>query len=277
MQPKIHSVLITGATGFLGHHLSAYLKEKKRKIYPLNLRKQWEDQAPEHYDCIIHLAGKAHDLKSLTSADQFYKTNVTLTEDAFRHFLNSNAILFIHLSSIAAIEEEHSEVELTEDTPPNPRSPYGKSKLEAENALLKTPLPDGKKLIILRPAMIHGPGDKGNITLLYRLINKGIPYPFASFSNKRTFLSIDNFCFVIDKILENKIPSGIYNVVDDESLSTLEIIGIISQSTGRLIHKVYLPKRMVFVLGKIGDLLKLPINSNRIAKLTTDLPVSNKS
>ena len=73
--------------------------------------------------------------------------------------------------------------------------------------------------------MIHGPNNKGNLNLLYSFVKKNIPYPFGSFENKRSFVSIDNLCFVIKELIENKeIPSGVYNISDDQTLSTNELV-----------------------------------------------------
>src|SRR5690606_37898463 len=103
-----------------------------------------------------------------------------------------------------------------EDSSCNPISWYGHSKRTAEKWLLEQHLPPGKKLVILRPPMVHGPGDKGNLGLLYKLISKGIPYPLASFDNRRSFISIDNFSFFIEQIITHheKMDSGIYHIAD---------------------------------------------------------------
>lgn len=88
-----------------------------------------------------------------------------------------------------------------------------------------------KKIIILRPPLVHGEGDKGNLELLYKFISKGIPYPLSAFQNSRSFLSIDNFIFFLKEIISNqdKLDSGIYHIADDEVLSTKEILEIIKR------------------------------------------------
>ena len=75
--------------------------------------------------------------------------------------------------------------------------------------------------------MIHGPGNKGNLNLLYGVVKKGIPWPLGSFENKRTFTSIDNLCYIINGLLTKEVESGIYNINDDEAVSTNELIEII--------------------------------------------------
>src|SRR5690606_13707847 len=127
----------------------------------------------------------------------FYDLNYELPRKLFSLFLKSKARIFIHISSIAAIEEVESKEFLIEGSRSNSISWYGKSKRKAEDWLLEQKLPVEKKIIILRPPMIHGPDDKGNLQLLYKIISKGIPYPLASFENKRSFLSIENFNYFI--------------------------------------------------------------------------------
>ncbi|MDP4679990.1 MAG: nucleoside-diphosphate-sugar epimerase, partial [Cyclobacteriaceae bacterium] len=101
-----------------------------------------------------------------------------------------------------------------------------------EEYIQSQPLPQGKSYYILRPCMIHGPGNKGNLNLLYKLISNGIPYPLAAFENKRSFLSVENLCFVIRELLErDDIPSGIYNVSDDEVLSSNTLIKLIAKAS----------------------------------------------
>src|SRR5690606_27975560 len=109
-----------------------------------------------------------------------------------------------------------------------PLTPYGKSKLEAELYLLAQKLPERKRLFIIRPCMIHGPGNKGNLNLLYKVVEKGIPWPLAAFHNERSFLSIDNLSFLIEKMLmHTDLASGVYNFADDDALSTNSLVKLI--------------------------------------------------
>jgi nucleoside-diphosphate-sugar epimerase len=146
--------------------------------------------------------------------------------------------------------------ELTEGDLPNPITVYGKSKLAAENYILSKKMPQGKRIYILRPCMIHGPGNKGNLNLLYKLVSKGIPWPLGSFENKRSFSSIYNVCFVIDQILKNEsIPSGIYNLADDQAISTNRLIELIAISKNKKTTIYSIPKKFIFSLtGKANTL-----------------------
>ena len=161
------SIYLTGASGFVGKNLISYLGEsvlinKYIRGSEINIQE----------DVVIHLAGKAHDLKKVTSDIDYYLINTNFTKDIFNAFLASDAKVFIFLSSVKAVADEVKEV-LTEDFIPNPITHYGKSKLLAEQYILSKPIPIGKRIYILRPCMIHGPGNKGNLNLLYTFINKG--------------------------------------------------------------------------------------------------------
>ena len=125
--------------------------------------------------------------------------------------------------------------------------------------------------------MIHGPGNKGNLNLLYKIVSKGLPWPLGSFENKRSFCSVDNLCFVIKELIENDhIPSGIYNLADDYPISTNELIKLISENQFKKTLIWNTPKFLIITLSKLGDLLKLPLNSERLKKLTETYIVSNK-
>ena len=124
--------------------------------------------------------------------------------------------------------------------------------------------------------MIHGPGNKGNLNLLYKLVTKGLPWPLGAFQNQRSFCSIENLCYVLSKILENdKIPSGIYNIADDETLSTIELIQLIGNSTNKKARILSISRKLIFFIAKIGDVLRLPLNTERLNKLTENFIVSN--
>ena len=137
-------------------------------------------------------------------------------------------------------------------------------------------IPVGKRVYILRPCMIHGSGNKGNLNLLYQVIKKGLPWPLASFENKRSFCSVENICFVINELLEREdIPSGIYNMADDEALSTNQVIELIGESMGKRVSLWHVSKPLIKLVAKVGDLFHLPLNSERLQKLTESYVVSN--
>ena len=264
------SIYLTGASGFVGKNIIEFFRYTKTIVKPTrNSSIEIEGQV------VIHLAGKAHDLKNVSSFDQYYKVNTELTIEIFDAFLTSEAKVFITLSSVKAVADE-VDGELTEDVIPNPITHYGKSKLLAEQYILSQPIPEGKRVYILRPCMIHGPGNRGNLNLLYSLVSKCIPWPLGSFINSRSYLSIENLCFIIKELIDREdIPSGVYNVADDVPLSTNEVIKMIAESKGKKARILNLSKSLIKVLARVGDLIKLPLNSERLQKLTESFVVSN--
>lgn len=299
------NILITGIHGFVGKNLVNFLKSE-HAIHGLDIASQIKDGVVKTYewneldqippmDCIIHLAGKAHDTKNTSSEKDYFDINLGLTQKIFDYFLQSSASKFIFFSSVKAVADEIKGEMLTEEANPKPKTPYGESKLAAERDILsrksevgrlKTeeesfqiadsgPRTSDKKIYILRPCMIHGPGNKGNLNLLYTVVKKGIPWPLGAYENKRSMVSIDNLGWVIQQIVEKDIEPGIYQVADDEPLSTNEIIELISESIYHKPHIWRLNKSLVKSIAKAGDVLHLPLNSERLKKLTESYVVSN--
>lgn len=270
-------VTITGITGFVGTNLFEYLQDHNCEPNGLNIRNyNWQLEIDSDATAIIHLAGKAHDLKSIANPEAYFEVNTKLTTELFDVFLASSCRDFIYFSSVKAVADS-AETLITENTKPNPQTAYGQSKYQAEQHLLSQPLPVGKRVFILRPCIIHGPGNKGNLNLLYQLVSKGLPWPLGAYENQRSFCSIENVCFVINEILENEnIPSGIYNLADEEAISTNKLIGLIAASQNKKAHILKIPKTFITALAKAGDFLKLPLNRERLQKLTESYVVSNQ-
>ena len=264
------SIFLTGATGFVGSYIQSNFKNNfyfKKYVKDKNISINEE--------IVLHFAGKAHDLKNTNNPKEYYEVNTELTKNVFNSFLKSDSKVFITLSSVKAVADKLN-CELTEDHIANPITHYGKSKLLGEQYILNKKLPVGKRVYILRPCMIHGPGNKGNLNLLFKIVTKGLPWPLGAFENKRSFCSIDNLCFIINELIENdQIPSGIYNISDDEAVSTNEIIRLIALSNNKKFHIWKIPKLIIYTFSKLGNLLKLPLNTERLNKLTETYIISN--
>ena len=263
-------IYLTGSSGFVGtSFINFWIRDNVR------VSSRGKESNIDDAEVVIHLAGKAHDLKNTSESQEYYEVNTELTKKVFDAFLASEAKVFITLSSAKAVADEVEGV-LIEDHGPNPITHYGKSKLLAEQYIFSKEIPDGKRVYVLRPCMIHGPGNKGNLNLLYKLVSKNIPWPLGAFENRRSFCSIDNLMFIIKELIEREdIPSGIYNVADDEPLSTNELIGLIAQSQNRIPKVWNISKKIIEGVASIGDKLHLPINTERLQKLTSSYVVSN--
>lgn len=269
-------IIITGASGFVGQNLSLYLKNNHHSTESLSLRGNWLSKLDKNADAIIHLAGKAHDLENVSNESEYFKINRDLTIELFNEFIKSDIKDFFFFSSVKAVADTANRI-IYENIIPKPLTAYGKSKFEAEQYLLAQKLPDGKRLFIIRPCMIHGPGNKGNLNLLYKVVEKGIPWPLSAFENNRSFLSIDNLSYLIHEMLLNKeVISGVYNFADDQSLSTNQLIVAMNKALERKAKFLPIPKGLIQAVAKCGDIIRLPLNSERIKKLTENYVVSNK-
>ena len=294
-------ILITGAYGFVGTNLCRYLTERgyqcdaldvpaaKRDDVPYRDFYTWSDlgSSPSplpfaSYDAVVHLAGKAHDLKKVASEREYFDVNVGLTKrifDALRQQVKvrgegeQRRIAFIYFSSSKASADGNA---------------YGRSKLAAEEYLTSAVHlhlePSPLRVVILRPAMIHGPGNKGNLNLLWGIARRGLPWPLAAFENRRSFTSIGNVCAAVEALCGGQVKVGgegersnlsTFPIADDEMLSTNRLIELIGETCGRKAKLWRIPKPLMRLAARIGDALHLPLNTERIEKLTEDSFVDN--
>ncbi|MGN0048639.1 MAG: NAD-dependent epimerase/dehydratase family protein [Bacteroides sp.] len=289
------NILITGIHGFVGSNLVKAMKDR-HTIYGLDIvapQKEgvvktflWDELSrmtdrPDEYpvfDAIIHLAGKAHDVKNQSAAQVYFDINTGLTQRIFDYFLSSSAKRFVFFSSVKAAADSVQGDILTEEVIPNPKGPYGESKIAAEKYILSKEAESirlQKRVYILRPCMIHGPGNKGNLNLLYNVVRKGMPWPLGSYENRRSFTSVDNLCFAVEGLLTKDVDGGIYHIGDDEALSTNDLIMLMCEVLGRKPHIWKLNKSLMDACAKVGTALHLPLNSERLRKLTENYVVSN--
>lgn len=226
-------------------------------------------------DAVIHLAGKAHDTKNKADAEIYFKVNTGLTQKIYDHYLQSPAVKFIFFSSVKAAADSVEGDILDENITPKPVGPYGESKIRAEEYIQSKWDNERKRTYIFRPCMIHGPGNKGNLNLLHSVIRRGIPWPLGAFDNLRSFTSIDNLTHIIGLLLESDAPTGIYNIGDDKPLSTNELIGLMCEAMGKKPRIWKMPRGMVRFMASTGSLLHLPLNKERLRKLTENYVVDN--
>jgi nucleoside-diphosphate-sugar epimerase len=265
------TIFLTGGNGFIGGYFYSKL------FITHNIVKYIRNTPVEiNANYVFHLAGVAHDMERRLISKDYFLGNYVMTKVVFDAFLISNAKVFVTVSSVNAVIER-SKAELNESQIPEPTSLFGQSKLLAEEYILSNEIPEGKRVYILRPCMVHGPGNKGNLNLLYKLISNGIPWPLGAFENQRSFCNIDNLMFIFKELIEREdIPSGVYNVADDIPLSTNEVISILAESQNRKPRIWDISKRLIEFSTQIGNILKLPLNEERLQKLTDSYVVSNK-
>ena len=247
-------ILMTGSHGFVGTNLIEYLSSDY-EIIPWDLR---VNQPLPEADAVIHLAGLAHDTKHTTEPEAYFKVNTLLTQQLYDQFLESSVKKFIFFSSIKAQDGD---------------TPYAMSKKQAEDYILKNT--DDKKVYILRPCMIHGKGVKGNLPLLFKVVKSGYPWPLAAFENKRSYASMGNVSYIVSKLLCNDVESGVYPVCDDDPVSTNELIEIICECLGKKTRLWRIPRGWMKLCAITGDVLHLPLNTERLNKLTENYVADN--
>jgi nucleoside-diphosphate-sugar epimerase len=278
----MESIFITGVSGFVGRHLVEHFRDdggiklfgnsrKKERINGVTLLDGCDAGLLKSHNIttFIHLAGIAHDLSNQYKPEDYYRVNFEGTKRAVDEFLKSDATHFIFVSSIKAACDISS-VAVDESMLCTPKTDYGKSKRQAEEYIMSLNWPKDKSYYILRPVMMHGAGNKGNLNLLYRYAKWALPFPFGAFQNQRSFHSIDNFTFVIHQLLTKEIPSGIYHLADEGYLSTVELYALICKTLNK--------KPLVWTIpeGWVRGLASMAGKSHLINKLTEDMMVPNQ-
>lgn len=287
------AILIIGHCGFIGKHCAEAL-HSAHTLYGLDIAGtadpniagtlSWNDlgQAPiPDIDTIIHLAGNPEEYRKTASLSEYYATNTGLVEKAFRFFTNTPSITrFIFFSSIKAVGP-HPGHTITEQTTPEPQGHYANSKRMAEQHILDQLNANphqytGRQIIILRPCLTHGPGNRRNLLKLYNHIARRLPWPLGAYPSRRSYLAVENLTFILSKILRTKIPNGIYNLADDQTVETQTIIRIIGNTLGIKPIILRIPPAAIVFAARVGTALKLPLNTKTLEKISTDQIVSNQ-
>ena len=232
----MNKILLTGSTGYLG---SSFLKQYKNKYsfekFSL-LNQKLKDINFDSIDIILHCAALVHQ-KVEHSYEKYHEINVDYPIKLAKLAKQNGVKQFIFISTIAVYGEDIQK--LDENTTSNPITPYGKSKLEAENQLLE--LNDDNFVVsIIRPPMIYGKNAPGNIDSLVKLVKKLPVIPLGKIDNKRSFISIQNLCYIIDEIITQK-QNGIFLASDDEPLSTSKLIELIAKNLDKKIYLIKIP------------------------------------
>ena len=279
---KNKKILVTGSSGFLGNALckklrsnnynvlgsvrnKSLLKTKENSIYikSLDINTNWKE-ALKGCNVVIHLAARAHILNDKVSnpLEEYRKINKEGTLNLAKQAVDSGVSRFIFISSIGVNGTVTSNTKLTPDDIPSPHSPYAISKLEAEQELIDLANNTSLEVVIIRSPAIYGPNAPGNFGMLEKFIKKGVPLPVGKINNKRSLVAIENIVSFIEVCINHK--NAINNVLfvsDNNDLSTLDVVKIISKMNNRKPKIVNLPIRfiwfMVKLLGKqkVGDSL----------------------
>ena len=282
-------VFITGANGFVGTPLCSMLRHRGHEVLAgsRGLAKKGEPIAYRYgdlaghidwttllrdVDAVVHLAALTHDSAQRASSDEYKKINVEATETLAQQAQESGVKRFVFLSSIKACREESSiidgEIELIDGSSANsPRGFYGASKLAAEESLQRI---SGLDSVILRPCLIYGRGQKGNMDRLFKLVKAGIPFPFAKVENKRSLIGVTNVCSAICASLDLVKGEGRTIALSDCDLSTPDLIRAVAEAVG------VRPSIWPMPLGFLKAASFVPVVGPMVRRLSTSLVIDSR-
>lgn len=241
------NILVTGATGFVGRFLCTRLLSEGWSVRgtllasespsslvagvesvivePLGLDTPWS-HALAGVDTIIHLAARVHimDDPSVDPLTEFRRVNVAGTEHLAREAARAGVKRLVFISSIK-VNGEESAIPYSEDSPAQPTDPYGISKWEAEQALRQIDSEAGLEVVVVRPTLVYGPGVKANFLNMMKVVQRGIPLPLASITNKRSLIYVGNLVDALATCATHPAAAGqTFLVSDGEDVSTPELI-----------------------------------------------------
>lgn len=280
-------VLVTGATGFIGQGLVRDLSRIAKYALRLGTRSavlQSQDTVPVFHvgnvgphtdwraaldgvDCVIHTVGKAHAPQhdSPGSLNDYRNVNVHGTLQLARQAAAVGVRRMIFLSSVKVNGENTVSAPFTPFDTPCPTDAYGVSKWEAEQGLWDISRRTGMELVVVRPPLVYGPGVKGNLARLLRLVTKGVPLPLNAIYNKRSFVALANLTDLLVKCIEHPAAAGqTFMVSDGEDVSTPELIRRMAQAAGCNARLFYVPLSFLRVaaglFGRISDFDRLSMS-----------------
>jgi nucleoside-diphosphate-sugar epimerase len=282
---RANRVLITGAQGFVGRSTVNYFLKKgfyvraavrvapdarfsKRErveyevVGDIAQISDWSSYL-DGCDIIVHLAARAHKTKEgpNDSASEFEEINVHASVKLAKNAAAMGVKRFVFISS-AGVMGETSATPFTEIDAPRPSSEYAKSKYKAELELTSICAAYGMELVILRPTLVYGPGNPGNLERLHKLVQSHLPLPFAGIRNKRSLLHVSHLAKVIHVASVTPDVAGLtFLVSDGEDLTTSEIAMALAEAAGVRLRLFYVPGMLLFfvasIIGKRREIEKL--------------------
>lgn len=267
-------ILITGATGFVGSSLIQRLLKEDVRLIATVLDGEATEHLPtvvervvvqplsesidystslQHVDIVIHLAARVHIMQDTAtdSLQEIRKVNLHGTERLARQAARAGVKRFVYISTIK-VHGEETDTPYYEDSLLAPLDPYGTSKAEAEAALWRVAEETGLEVAIIRPPLVYGPGVKANFRQLISYVRRGVPLPFASICNKRSFIYVDNLADALVCCAIHPIVIGrTYLVSDGEDVSTPELIRLVASALGVSARLFPFPLGLLRIAGRI--------------------------
>ena len=281
-------ILITGSNGFLGQYLCQFLAEKNYSILAqtrkaqtfalpnisninFDLNDNLDNVNLYQVEVIIHCAGRAHIMNETAESPltAYRQTNVQGTLNLAQKAVESGVKRFIYLSSIKVNGEETRETPFKPDDLFKSNDPYGLSKYEAEQALLKLSEQTGLEVVIIRPVLIYGPNVKANFKSMISLANKKIPLPIGCLDNKRSMVSLYNLADLIKTCLVHPNASGeIFLVSDQDDISVKQLFEKLAYHQNNKLMMLPIPKKLITLLASLVG--KGAVASRLCSKLVVD-------
>lgn len=263
----VETCVVTGANGFIGQHLCSLLESSQIPHRPCARRSEngryyaygnlFEfSQWPELFQgahTVVHLAAMVHEMnKSADQASEYMKFNCEMTARLAKEAKKSGVRRFIFVSSIKVNGESTTDRPFSSEDHPNPQDAYAKSKLAAEQELLK--LHDDQKfeVVIIRTPLTYGPGVKGNIRTLISLIKLRLPLPFGAVTNRRSLISVYNLCDLLKTcITKNSLKKNIFLASDNDDVSLTQLIMTLAQGLQIRLFLIPVPQSILIGLLKL--------------------------
>ncbi len=290
-----HNVLVTGAAGFVGRALCPALADAGYKVVAavrdsralagvdmkglkimvvpdIGPDTDWTD-ALKGVDMVVHLAARAHIFND-SAADpeaEYIRVNVGGTRRLAKAAVDAGVRRFLYLSTIKVNGENSGDGAFSEDDAPAPSDAYGRTKRDAEKALLDIAENLPMEVVIVRPPLVYGAGAKGNMLRLIKICDKAIPLPFAAIANRRSMIYLGNLVDAIITCLKHDAAANnTYLVCDGDDVSTPELVRRIARSLGRPARLVYIPVSVLRLAGKIFG------KSDMVSRLLDSLSINDQ-
>ena len=267
--PKI---LVTGASGFVGKSLTA---ELFRQVYAIGAavrstksqinnaevvvvgeidgKTDWTN-ALRSVEVVIHLAARVHVMKEnfANPLAEFRKVNVEGTQQLAQSAVNAGVKRFVYVSSVKVNGEQTGLSPFTELDIPNPQDPYGVSKWEAEQGMMRIAEKTGMEVVIIRPPLVYGAGVKANFATMMRVVKQGIPLPFGAIRNKRSFIYVGNLVSLILRCVDHPAAANqTFLVSDGHDISTTELLRGCALALGVKPRLLPVPQKLIEVCATI--------------------------
>lgn len=281
------NILVTGASGFVGKALCAHIPRHGFNAYGLLRKRQENLKVTKQFivedflkhsdwesilkgmDAVIHTAGLAH-VKGRPDKD-YYEINTEITKKLALECVKNGIKRFVYISSIHVHASSESPYILTPQSPFNPQTAYGKSKVSAEKCLREIEIHSGLEVVIVRPPLVYGPNVSGNVLTLLRSIQKGLPLPFARTKNKRSMVFVENLADALVLCASHPAAKGNnFFITDNNDLSIEGLIQGLAEGMGKPANLFYLPE----ILLKIP--FKLFRKSDYLGKIIGSLQVDSR-